>query len=211
MWKLHAKNVTLQNKSDVILQDWNCVLSGGEMIGIYNGSRLDSTAILLMMGGYVKPTKGFFYLSDFQESISITPTMVGLGPIRKVFEPIPYLRVEETIRLQADLYKVKKKFRRIKQVMEEWGLQNIRKERYKDLSVFNQLKTSIAASVIHRPRILLLDHPRTGITDEEWELVWEHLQKRIQEDQMILALSTVHRDIWNQCQIQIDLSKKWGT
>lgn len=206
MWSLQIEGVSLRNHQQEIVSDWNALFTGGEKIGIYDGKRVTSTSILLMLGGYLKPNQGNFWLSSDKEKMRIHPKYVGVGSIRQVYEPIPFLRVEETIRLQANLFRVGRKKYRVEKIIQEWNLDKVRKSRYIDLSPLDRLRTSIAAATIHHPHILLLDQPEDGLTDEEWDAFWSTLKQVIQRDQMILALTTLRRDVWLDCQSKIDLS-----
>lgn len=208
MCNLQIEEVTLHHHGDEIIASWNASFTGGDSVSIYSGKQITSTAILLMLGGYLKPEQGAVWLVEEEKKEPITPEHIGIASIHRIYEPIPYLLVEEMLLLQANLFRAKKKKELIEKVMNDWDLEDIQKDRYVDLSPVNQLKASIAAALVHQPHILLLDHPELGLTDEEWSQFSSILQPIVQRDKLILILTTLRREVWNEYQTKMDLSIK---
>ncbi|TCP67069.1 ATP-binding cassette domain-containing protein [Baia soyae] len=208
MCSLQIEEVTLHNHGDEIISSWNASFVPGESISIYSGKQITSTSILLMLGGYLKPEQGAVWMVEEEKKEKISPAHIGIASIHRIYEPIPYLRVEEMLLLQANLFRVKHKKMLLEKVMDDWDLDGVRKDRYVDLSPVNQLKASIAAALVHQPPILLLDHPELGLTDEEWSQFSSVLQPIVQRDKLILILTTLRREVWNEHQTKIDLSIK---
>jgi len=102
------------------------------------------------------------------------------------------LTVKENIMFRGKLYRLTKK-----QLLENYTfvkkylrLNEFEHKRYKTLSGGQKRRTDIARALIHRPQLLFLDEPTTGLDPETRQSVWETLHILQRETNMTIFFST---------------------
>ncbi len=101
------------------------------------------------------------------------------------------LTVEENLRSRAALYGLSPKEvkDRVREVTEDFCLTDLRKRKYGKLSGGQRRRVDIARALLNRPEILFLDEPTTGLDPATRGLVWELLEKRL-ENGLTVFLTT---------------------
>ena len=79
---------------------------------------------------------------------------------------------------------------RLAPYMESFELSEIWKRRYDKLSGGQRRRVDIIRALIHRPRILFLDEPTTGLDPNSRRLVWEHIDRLRKEAGLTIFLTT---------------------
>lgn len=102
------------------------------------------------------------------------------------------LTVEENLLVKASLYGMTRKegLKRIKELIEILHLQDFSKRRYGTLSGGQKRKCDIARALIHRPQILFLDEPTTGLDPTARQEVWNMLLSLQKNTQITIFLTT---------------------
>lgn len=91
------------------------------------------------------------------------------------------LTVEENLKSRAALYGFSNKElkERVKTVMEDFRLTDLKKRRYGKLSGGQRRRVDIARALINKPEILFLDEPTTGLDPATRGLVWELIDEQM--------------------------------
>lgn len=84
----------------------------------------------------------------------------------------PHLNLSELLTLFAGLYNVKI---RPKDILASVQLQEKARSKYKELSGGQKQRFSIATTIIHRPAIIFLDEPTTGLDPQARRQLWEQI------------------------------------
>ncbi len=103
-----------------------------------------------------------------------------------------YLTVKENLMVRGALYEKdrRKLKRRLSDVCEIMGLEDVYGRRYAKLSGGQKRRCEIAGALIHVPEILFLDEPTTGLDPATRKAVWESVGKLRQENKMTVFLTT---------------------
>lgn len=102
------------------------------------------------------------------------------------------LTVKENIMLRGRLYRLSKdtledNYAFVKKYLQ---LDDIEQKRYRSLSGGQRRRTDIARALIHRPQLLFLDEPTTGLDPETRQFVWETLNVMQRDTNMTIFFST---------------------
>ncbi len=104
-----------------------------------------------------------------------------------------YLTVDENLRLQAALYGVRGRLlaERREELLTQLGLTARRKERVQQLSGGLRRRVELAQGMIHRPDILLMDEPSTGLDPGARHDLWTYWE-RLRRDHNVTIVLTTH-------------------
>jgi lipopolysaccharide export system ATP-binding protein len=138
-----------------------------------------------MIVGLIKPLSGHIYLED--TDITKFPmykrAQSGIGYLAQEASVFRKLSVEQNIKSVLELTKLSKKEQHDKTeaLLEEFGLNHIRKNRGDLLSGGERRRTEIARALATDPKFVLLDEPFAGVDPvavEDIQKIVAHLKKR---------------------------------
>lgn len=104
----------------------------------------------------------------------------------------PTLTVRENLEIRGSLYAVSKKELKemIEMAVQATGIEDLLDRQYGKLSGGQRRRSDIARGLVHRPEILFLDEPTTGLDPQTRKSVWETLAKIQKETDMTVFLTT---------------------
>ena len=140
----------------------------GEVLGLLGPNGAGKTTTFYMVVGFYKPTQGDVFLDE--QCITGLPMYkrARLGIAYLPQEPSVFRKftVEENIwsilETRKDLSKEEKKYK-LEELIEEFSIGRIRKQKAYTLSGGERRRTEIARSLAMEPKFLLLDEPFAGI------------------------------------------------
>jgi ABC-2 type transport system ATP-binding protein len=137
----------------------------GEVFGFLGPNGAGKTTTIRMMVGLTQPSSGTAWIAGrdiLKDTVEVKKT-IGLVPeTSNLYGELTSL---ENLIYQAELYGVPKKERSIRAVnlLEEFGLMEHQGKPFQRLSRGLKRRLTIAAALIHNPKILFLDEPTTGL------------------------------------------------
>ena len=173
---------------------------GGEIFGLVGPDGAGKTTTLRMLAGIMPPDAGSASIAGCnvvrdperaKHDISYMPQRFGL------YED---LTVDENIRFYADLFGVHRAERkqRSMQLLEAAGMSEFRSRLAGKLSGGMKQKLCLVCALIHRPKVILLDEPTTGVDPVSRRDFWRILYELIAEGVAILT-STAYLDEAERC------------
>jgi|TARA_B100000614_G_scaffold259661_1_gene284795 lipopolysaccharide export system ATP-binding protein len=164
---LTAKNISKSYRGRKVVNSISVDVKQGEIVGLLGPNGAGKTTSFYMIVGIIKPENGDIFLD--QEVISTYPmyqrAQKGIGYLAQEESVFRKLSVEDNILgvLEfSELTKIQQK-EKAEQLMEEFGLINIRKNRGDLLSGGERRRTEIARALANNPKFLLLDEPFAGV------------------------------------------------
>lgn len=164
---LKAQNISKSYRGRKVVNGISVEVNQGEIVGLLGPNGAGKTTSFYMIVGIIKPEEGNIYLD--QEVISSFPmyqrAQKGIGYLAQEESIFRKLSVEDNILgiLEfSDLTKNQQK-EKADQLMEEFGLIKIRKNRGDLLSGGERRRTEIARALANDPKFLLLDEPFAGV------------------------------------------------
>ena len=164
---LKAKEISKSYSGRKVVDNISIQVNQGEIVGLLGPNGAGKTTSFYMIVGIIKPEDGNIYLDN--EIISNYPmyqrSQRGIGYLAQEESVFRKLSVEDNILGVLEFSDLSKKEQNIKaeELMEEFGLINIRKNRGDLLSGGERRRTEIARALANNPNFLLLDEPFAGV------------------------------------------------
>ena len=98
----------------------------------------------------------------------------------------------ENIELQGHFHQMKTSEikQRVNELLQLVGLESAADRRARNYSGGMKKRLDLATSIIHKPKLLFLDEPTTGLDPQSRSAIWEYLQKLNKEEKMTIFLTT---------------------
>ena len=148
------------------LKGVNLDIYKGEILAILGPNGAGKSTLIKILIGQIKPTNGQVFIFDTPiEKLLTTETRLKISYVPQENMLLDLLTVEENMDYFASLYDIKKeeRKRKIRELLELFGLSEHRKKRAEKLSGGMKRKLTIATSLLNDPEILILDEPTTGL------------------------------------------------
>jgi len=177
-----------------VVKDVSFEVEQGEIAGLLGPNGAGKTTSFYMIVGLIQPNSGKIFLDD--EEITYEPVyrraQKGIGYLAQEASVFRRLSVEDNIRAVLEMAKLSKeeqKFR-VESLLNEFGLQKIRKSLGIQLSGGERRRTEIARALALKPNFILLDEPFAGVDPIAIEDIQEIVAKL--KDKNIGILITDH-------------------
>ena len=164
---LKAKEISKSYRGRRVVNNISIEVNQGEIVGLLGPNGAGKTTSFYMIVGIIKPEQGDIFLD--KEVISTYPmyqrAQKGIGYLAQEESVFRKLSVEDNILGVLEFSELSKNQQKEKaeQLMEEFGLINIRKSRGDLLSGGERRRTEIARALANNPNFLLLDEPFAGV------------------------------------------------
>jgi ABC-2 type transport system ATP-binding protein len=102
----------------------------------------------------------------------------------------------ENLTLQGEFYGITgaERRRRVARSLERFGLADAADRQVKTYSGGMQRRLDVAMGLIHKPRVLFLDEPTTGLDPEARAEIWDEIERLAREQRMTILLTTHYLD-----------------
>lgn len=184
---LKTSNIVKEYKSRKVVDNVNIEVSQGEIVGLLGPNGAGKTTCFYMMVGLIKSDSGSVLLND--KNISNKPMFerakLGIGYLAQEASVFRKLSVEDNIKavLQfGNLSKIEQNTK-LEELIQEFSLEKVRKNRGDLLSGGERRRTEIARALATEPKFLLLDEPFAGVdpiaVEEIQKIVFQLKNKNI--------------------------------
>ena len=178
---LKANNLIKSYGGKSVVNDVSLNLKQGEIVGLLGPNGAGKTTSFYMIVGLIKPNSGSIYLDD--KEITSFPmykrAQNGIGYLSQESSVFRKMSVEDNIHSVLEMTNLPKKeqIKKVESLLDEFGLQAIRKSRGDLLSGGERRRTEIARALATNPSFILLDEPFAGVDP----LAVEDIQKIVRD------------------------------
>lgn len=164
---LSADNIIKYYGKKAVVKGVSVQVKQGEIVGLLGPNGAGKTTCFYMMVGLVKPNEGAVYLDDL--NITKLPmykrAQLGLGYLAQEASVFRKMTVEDNLLSVLEMTKLSKKEQQEKceSLLDEFGLQPVRKNIGGLLSGGERRRTEIARALATNPKFILLDEPFAGV------------------------------------------------
>ena len=165
--RLHCSNLVKKYGIRTVVKGVSIEVEQGEIVGLLGPNGAGKTTSFYMITGLIKPNSGKIFLDD--EEITALPMYMraqkGLGYLAQEASVFRKLSVENNILAVMELhdYTKKERMERLEVLIDEFGLQKVRKSYGIQLSGGERRRCEIARALAIDPKFILLDEPFAGV------------------------------------------------
>jgi len=192
--KLHTENIVKKYGSRTVVKGVSIEVNQGEIVGLLGPNGAGKTTSFYMIVGLIKPNSGKIFLDD--KDITKYPmykrARLGVGYLAQEASVFRKMSIEDNISAVLELSKFSKEEQRhrLESLLDEFGLQKIRKSLGIQLSGGERRRCEIARALSIDPAFILLDEPFAGVDPIAVEDIQEIVAKL--KDKNIGILITDH-------------------
>ena len=165
--KLRTEHLVKKYGQRTVVNDVDIEVEQGQIVGLLGPNGAGKTTTFYMVVGLIKPYSGKVFLEN--EDISALPmykrAQKGIGYLAQEASVFRQMSVENNIYSVMQFKKMKEADRRqkLEELLDEFGLQHVRKSKGIQLSGGERRRTEIARALAVDPNFILLDEPFAGV------------------------------------------------
>jgi ABC-2 type transport system ATP-binding protein len=174
--------------------------AAGEIFGLVGPDGSGKTTTMRMLAGVLAPDQGVVRVAGFDVALEPEAVKQRISYMPQRFGLYEDLTVDENIRFYADIFGVPKAERQIRsaQLLQADGMSEFRARLAGKLSGGMKQKLGLACALIHRPQVVLLDEPTTGVDPVSRRDFWRILYSLLAEGVTIVT-ATAYLDEAERC------------
>ena len=169
-----------------------------EMFGLVGPDGAGKTTTIRVLCGLLLPTAGSAELFGFDLVKDKIKIQKQIGYLSQKFSLYGDLTIDENIEFFADLHGVRDFQNRRNELLEFTRLTPFRNRLADNLSGGMKQKLALACTLIHKPKIIFLDEPTTGVDPVSRRDFWKILSN-LQKDGVTIFMSTPYLDEAERC------------
>src|SRR5690554_2879226 len=189
---IEARNLTLKFGDFVAVDSVNFRIRKGEIFGFLGSNGCGKTTTMKMLTGLLPASEGQAWLFGQAVNPRDMETRARVGYMSQSFSLYGELTVHQNLLLHARLFHVpvEERERRIEEMLDRFHLQEERDALPDRLPLGIRQRLSLAVAMVHKPEILILDEPTSGVDPVARDAFWRHLVELSRRDKVTIFIST---------------------
>ncbi|NNN05597.1 MAG: LPS export ABC transporter ATP-binding protein [Elusimicrobia bacterium] len=165
--RLEAREIRKTYGERMVVKGVSLRVDSGEIVGLLGPNGAGKTTTFYSLAGFVTPEEGAIVIDgvDVTREPMYARARRGLGYLAQEPTVFKGLTVEENLRavLERTVKGRLEQMRRVKALLEEFGLWDLRRQKAWTLSGGEKRRLEVARAMIREPKLILLDEPFVGI------------------------------------------------
>ncbi|HTP85031.1 MAG TPA: ribosome-associated ATPase/putative transporter RbbA [Alphaproteobacteria bacterium] len=164
----------------------------GEIFGFLGSNGCGKTTTMKMLTGLLPPTEGEALLLGAHLDAGDMATRQRVGYMTQAFSLYGELTVRQNLELHAHLFKLPpaKLSARIEELLQKFDFAADADSRPDSLPLGKKQRLQLAVAVLHKPEVLILDEPTSGVDPVARDTFWRYLIDLSRNDGVTIFLST---------------------
>lgn len=198
---IEIKNVNKKYGNKEVIKNMNLTVKDGEIFGFIGPNGSGKTTTINMITGALDITKGDIFINNKSIITKDIEAKKDFGIVPDSPDMFLNFKVIEFFNFIADIYEVdeEKRKNRIKNLCEKFKINKYLKEKIEDLSHGTRQKVIIIGSLIHDPKIFILDEPLTGLDPESSYILKDIMKEEAKKGKTIFFSSHVLEIVEKLC------------
>ncbi len=195
---VHIENLTKRFDDLTAVQDLDLRIKGGAMCALVGPDGAGKTTTIRMMCGIIPPSEGSVRVLGLDVQRNRRELKHKIGYLSQGFSLYEDLSIDENIEFFAEIHQVKDFKSRRNELLEFTRLTPFRTRLAGRLSGGMKKKLALACTLVHRPEVIFLDEPTTGVDPVSRRDFWLILSQ-VLSDGVSIVVSTPYLDEAERC------------
>lgn len=189
---IEAQDLTMRFEQFVAVDHVNFKIPKGEIFGFLGSNGCGKSTTMKMLTGLLQASEGQAWLFGQEIDPKDIETRKRVGYMSQAFSLYSELTVEQNLVLHAKLFHIPEDqmSERINEMCQRFDLENVRDTMPDDLPLGIRQRLSLAVAVIHRPEMLILDEPTSGVDPVARDMFWNLMIDLSRSDGVTIFIST---------------------
>jgi ABC-2 type transport system ATP-binding protein len=161
----------------------------GDIFGFLGPNGAGKTTAMKIMTGLINPDRGDVKIFGHSITEEYEKAMAKVGCIVETAESYPYLSAFDNLKLMARYYP-EVDYKRIDEVLELTGMIKYKKEKPRKFSLGMKQRLGLAAAILSRPKVVILDEPLNGLDVEGMIAMRKLIQQLAEQEQTTFFISS---------------------
>ena len=189
---IEARNLTMRFGDFTAVDHVSFRIRRGEIFGFLGSNGCGKSTTMKMLTGLLPASEGEAWLFGRQVDPHDIATRRRVGYMSQAFSLYSELTVEQNLVLHARLFSVPETEipERVAQMVERFGLNGVLDALPDSLPLGIRQRLSLAVAMIHKPELLILDEPTSGVDPIARDNFWSLMIALAREDKVTIFIST---------------------
>ena len=163
----------------------------GEIFGFLGSNGCGKTTTMKMLTGLLQASSGSAELLGAPVDAGSVSTRMRVGYMSQAFSLYEELTVRQNLELHARLYRLGARSKAaISEALTQYDLATVAEQKPAALPLGIRQRLQLAAACLHRPEVLILDEPTSGVDPAARDMFWRHLLRMSRGDKITIFVST---------------------
>ncbi|EMM5750020.1 MULTISPECIES: ribosome-associated ATPase/putative transporter RbbA [Klebsiella] len=189
---IEARGLTMRFGNFVAVDHVNFRIARGEIFGFLGSNGCGKSTTMKMLTGLLPASEGEAWLFGQPVDPKDIATRQRVGYMSQAFSLYSELTVLQNLELHARLFHIPDGEipGRVAEMCERFMLTEVEDALPADLPLGIRQRLSLAVAVIHRPEMLILDEPTSGVDPVARDMFWQLMVDLARQDQVTIFIST---------------------
>ncbi|HED2226190.1 TPA: ribosome-associated ATPase/putative transporter RbbA [Klebsiella pneumoniae] len=189
---IEARGLTMRFGNFVAVDHVNFRIARGEIFGFLGSNGCGKSTTMKMLTGLLPASEGEAWLFGQPVDPKDISTRQRVGYMSQAFSLYSELTVRQNLELHARLFHIPDGEipGRVAEMCERFMLTEVEDALPADLPLGIRQRLSLAVAVIHRPEMLILDEPTSGVDPVARDMFWQLMVDLARQDQVTIFIST---------------------
>src|SRR5512132_3239605 len=176
---IETRNLVKRYGDKVAVNNISFDVFGGEVFGFLGPNGAGKTTTIKMIVGLLQPTSGTIHVAGYDVQTQSRLAKAACGYVPDTPNLYAKLTGRELLRFVGELYDLDRKqtAHRMEELLRMFELTSAADDTIDSYSHGMQQKTSLAAALMHDPRVLILDEPTVGLDPKSARLIKDILRQ----------------------------------
>ena len=189
---IEAQGLTMRFGDFVAVDHVSLRIRRGEIFGFLGSNGCGKSTTMKMLTGLLEASEGRAWLFGQPVDPRDIATRRRVGYMSQAFSLYGELTVQQNLVLHARLFHVPEGeiAARVDDMVQRFGLADVRASLPASLPLGMRQRLSLAVAMVHRPELLILDEPTSGVDPVARDAFWRLLVELSRRDQVTIFIST---------------------
>jgi ABC-2 type transport system ATP-binding protein len=203
---IEVSKITKVYGAQKALDEVSFSIKSGEIVGFLGPNGAGKSTMMRILTTYLNPTHGTATVNGHGISTAQKAVQQSIGYLPENNPLYPDMYVREYLEFSASLYNLKDSKSRINEVIEQTGLTSHIGKKTAELSKGYKQRVGLANALLHKPKVLILDEPTTGLDPNQLVEI-RQLIKEVGKTTTILLSTHIMQEVEAMCDRVIIINK----